>query len=39
MSGEEKLNKFLEAMDSWLACKSLPSIDDNPQVKMILNMN
>ena len=38
MSGEEKLNKFLEAMDSWLACKSLPSVDDNPQVKMILNM-
>jgi len=38
MSGEEKLNKFLEAMDSWLSCKSLPSIDDNPQVKMILNM-
>ena len=37
-SGEEKLNNFLEAMDSWLARKSLPSIDDNPQVKIILNM-
>ena len=39
MSGEKKLNKFLEAMDSWLACKSLPLVDDNPQIKMILNMN
>jgi hypothetical protein len=39
MSGEQKLNKFLEAMDSWLACKSLPLVDDNPQIKMILNMN
>ena len=39
MSGETKLNKFLEAMDSWLASKSLPLVDDNPQIKMILNMN
>ena len=38
MTGEEKLNNFLEAMDSWLACKSLPLVEDNPQVKMILNM-
>ena len=39
MTGEEKLNKFLEAMESWLASKSLPLVDDNPQIKMILNMN
>ena len=38
MSGETKLNKFLEAMDSWLASKSLPLVDDNPQIKMILNL-
>tara|TARA_Y100001951_G_C11197599_1_gene215229 strand:- start:168 stop:626 length:459 start_codon:yes stop_codon:yes gene_type:complete len=39
MTGEEKLNEFLEAMDSWLASKSLPLVDENPQIKMILNMN
>jgi hypothetical protein len=39
MSGEKKLNKFLEAMDSWLGSKSLPLVDENPQIKMILNMN
>ena len=38
MTGEEKLNNFLEAMDSWLASKSLPLVDENPQIKMILNM-
>ena len=39
MSGEERLNEFLAAMDSWLGSKSLPLVDENPQIKMILNMN
>jgi hypothetical protein len=39
MTGEEKLNKFLEAMGLWLASKCLPLVDENPQIKMILNMN
>lgn len=39
MTGEEKLNEFLQAIASWLASKNLPLVDENPKIKTILNMN
>ena len=38
MTGEEKLNEFMEAVDNWISSKSLPKIQENETVSMILNM-
>ena len=38
MTGEEKLNEFLQAIASWLASKNLPLVDENPKIKTILNI-
>jgi hypothetical protein len=37
MSGEEKLNDFLEAVDNWLNCKHLARVDAPDDVGEIIN--
>jgi hypothetical protein len=37
MSGEEKLNEFLEAVDDWLGCKHLAKVEAPDDVYEILN--
>ena len=38
MTGEERLNEFMEAVENWTSSKSLPKIQENETVSMILNM-
>lgn len=38
MSGQEKLNEFLESVDAWIVCKGLPTIKKNTYAEDILNM-
>lgn len=38
MSGQERLNEFLQAVDEWISCKGLPEIKPNEQAETILNM-
>ncbi len=38
MTGEERLNEFMEAVESWTSSKGLPKIQENETVSMILNM-
>ena len=38
MTGEERLNEFMEAVENWTSSKSLPKIQENETISMILNM-
>ena len=38
MSGEQKLEEFLQTIDGWIACKGLPKIDQKEDIEAILNM-
>ena len=38
MSGEQKLEEFLQTIDDWIACKGLPKIDQKEDIEAILNM-
>ncbi len=38
MSGKEKLEQFLLAIDEWIECKGLPKIEENESVSTVLNM-
>tara|TARA_R100000664_G_scaffold33799_1_gene52077 strand:+ start:1320 stop:1781 length:462 start_codon:yes stop_codon:yes gene_type:complete len=38
MSGEQKLNEFLEAVDSWINSKTLAQIDPPDNISSILNL-
>ena len=38
MTGEERLNEFMEAVENWISSKSLPKIQENETISMILNM-
>jgi hypothetical protein len=38
MSGQERLNEFLQAIDEWISCKNLPNIEPVKDIEDILNM-
>ena len=38
MSGEEKLNEFVEAVEAWKSSKSIAPIEENTEIKIILNL-
>ena len=38
MSGEQKLDEFLQAIDNWIDCKGLPKIEQKEDIEAILNM-
>ena len=38
MSGEEKLNEFIEAVEAWKSSKSIAPIEENTEIKIILNL-
>ena len=38
MTGEEKLELFLRAIDEWVSCKSLPKVEHSEDIESILNM-
>ena len=38
MSGQERLDEFLESVDAWIICKGLPVIEKNEMAESILNM-
>ena len=38
MTGEEKLNEFLEAIDAWVSSKHFASMEEPKEVARILNM-
>jgi hypothetical protein len=39
MSGQKKLDEFLDAIEEWTSCKNLPSIEPTEGIDDILNMN
>lgn len=38
MSGEKKLEEFLQTIDEWVACKGLPKVEQKEDIEAILNM-
>lgn len=38
MTGEEKLNEFVSAIEEWKLCKNIVKIDENENVHRLLNM-
>ena len=38
MSGEEKLNEFMEAVEVWKSSKSIAPIKENEEIEIILNL-
>ena len=38
MSGEEKLNEFMEAVEAWKSSKSIAPIKENEEIEIILNL-
>ena len=38
MSGEQKLEEFLLAIDNWIECKGLPKVEQKEDIEAILNM-
>ncbi len=39
MTGEKKLEEFLDAINDWISCKGLIKLERNDEVEVILNMN
>lgn len=39
MSGEQKLEEFLQKIDEWIACKGIPKIEYKQDTEEKLNMN
>ena len=39
MTGEKKLEEFLDAINDWISCKGLIKLERNDEVEAILNMN
>ena len=38
MSGEEKLNEFMEAVEAWKSSKNIAPIKENEEIEIILNL-
>tara|TARA_R110002096_G_C14176976_1_gene686492 strand:- start:85 stop:546 length:462 start_codon:yes stop_codon:yes gene_type:complete len=38
MSGEQKLNEFMEAVEAWKSSKSIAPIKENEEIEIILNL-
>lgn len=38
MSGEKRLEEFLQTIDDWITCKGLPKVEQKEDIEAILNM-
>jgi hypothetical protein len=39
MSGEKKLEEFLQTIDEWISCKNLPKVDHKEDIEALINMS
>ena len=38
MSGEERLNEFINAVEDWKSSKSIATVKENEEIEIILNL-